>query len=217
MLLNPSLFTAYLAVATLLALSPGPDTLFVLASSTSGGPRNGVAATLGISSASVGHASAAALGISAVIAASPVAFEALRIGGALYLAWMGVQAIWRLWRGWRDKDANIAASARVPAAVAFRRGFVTNALNPKVIIFYIALLPQFVDVSLGHVPAQIFALGLVHNAIGTCCLIGLAVVSGRATQALARNARVLAWLNGTAGAIYLILAARIILLERRAA
>lgn len=216
MLLNPDLLVAYLAVATLLALSPGPDTMFVLASSASGGPRNGVAATLGTSSGSIVHASAAALGISAVIAASPIAFDALRFGGALYLAWIGAQAILRLWHGLGEGDGTTAPAA-VSATTSYRRGFVTSVLNPKVAIFYVAFLPQFADVSLGHVPTQIFLLGCVHNAIGTAWLAGLAVASGRMTQTLARSSRVRAWLDGTAGAVYLILAARMIFLERRTA
>ncbi len=215
MLLNPDLLLAYLAAATLLALSPGPDTMFVLASSASGGPRNGIAATLGIASGSVVHASAAALGISALIAASPVAFEVLRLGGALYLAWIGAQAILRLWRG-LSESAGAMTRAQVSTRVSFRRGFVTNVLNPKVAIFYVAFLPQFADVSLGHVATQIFLLGCIHNAIGVVWLTGLAVASGRMTQALARSSRTRAWLDGTAGAVYLILAARMIFLERRA-
>ena len=216
MLLNPDLLIAYLAVATLLAISPGPDTMFVLASSASGGARNGVAASLGTASGSILHASAAALGISALIAASPVAFEALRLGGALYLAWIGAQALYRLWWGLRA-DAGAPNAAPVSASAAYRRGLVTNVLNPKVAIFYVAFLPQFADVSLGHVPLQIFLLGCIHNAIGTMWLVTLAMASGRMVQVLARNTRARAWLDGTAGAVYLLLAARIIFLERRAA
>jgi threonine/homoserine/homoserine lactone efflux protein len=217
MLLNPDLLLAYLAVATLLALSPGPDTMFVLASSASGGARSGVAATLGISSGGVVHASAAALGISALIAASPPAFEALQLGGALYLAWIGAQALYRLRRGFGERRSAAAAMTPVSAATSYRRGFVTNVLNPKVAIFYVAFLPQFADPLLGHVSLQIFLLGAVHNVIGTLWLAGLALASGRMVQAFAQNARVRAWLDGTAGAVYLILAARIVLLERRAA
>ncbi|MBI1212778.1 MAG: LysE family translocator [Alphaproteobacteria bacterium] len=214
--LNPDLLVAYLAVATLLAISPGPDTMFVLASSASGGPRNGVAATLGIASGGVVHASAAALGVSALIAASPVAFDVLRIGGALYLAWIGAQALYRVWRGMRD-EASMAHLRPVSAVVSYRRGLVTNVFNPKVAIFYVAFLPQFADASLGHVPLQIFLLGCVHNLIGSLWLAGLATASGRAVRALARSTRVRAWLDGTAGVIYLLLAARIVFLERRTA
>lgn len=216
MLLNPDLLLAYLAVATLLTLTPGPDTMFVLASAASGGPRNGVAATLGISAGLFVHASAAALGISALIAASPLAFDVLRFGGAVYLAWIGGRTLHRLWLG-RGDGGNIAPILQVSAAASFRRGFVTNVLNPKVAIFYVAFLPQFADPSLGHVPLQIFILGALHNLTGILWLGGLALASGRMAQAFARNARARAWLDGTAGAVYLILAARIIFLEKRTA
>lgn len=216
MLLNPDLLLAYLAVATLLALSPGPDTMFVLASSASGGSRNGIAATLGIASGGVVHATAAALGISALIAASPVAFEVLRFGGALYLAWIGAQALYRVWRGLSDLPG-AERVVSISKGAAYRRGFLTNVFNPKVAVFYVAFLPQFADVSLGHVPLQIFLLGCAHNLIGSLWLAGLATVSGRIAQTFAHNTRTRAWLDGTAGAIYLLLAARIVFLERRAA
>jgi threonine/homoserine/homoserine lactone efflux protein len=140
----------------------------------------------------------------------------LRLGGALYLAWIGAQALYRLWRGLRA-DAGAPRVSPVSASAAYRRGFVTNVLNPKVAIFYVAFLPQFADVSLGHVPLQIFLLGCIHNAIGTVWLVALAMASGRMVQVIARSARARAWLDGAAGAVYLILAARIIFLERRAA
>src|SRR5260221_1095988 len=131
MLLNADLLLASLAVATLLALSPGPDTMFVLASTASGGSRNGIAATLGIASGSVVHASAAALGISALIAASPVAFEVLRVGGAVYLAWIGAQALLKLWRGLSEGTGASAVAQGSPRG-SHCPGFVTHVLTPQV-------------------------------------------------------------------------------------
>jgi threonine/homoserine/homoserine lactone efflux protein len=216
MLLDPDLLMAYLAVATLLTITPGPDTMFVLASAASGGARNGIAATLGISAGLIVHASAAALGISALIAASPIAFDVLRLGGALYLAWIGAQTLYRSRRN-HDDGARLDPAPRVSAAAAFRRGFLTNVLNPKVAIFYVAFLPQFADPSLGHLALQIFILGALHNATGIIWLGGLALASGRMAQAFARNAGVRRWLDGTAGVVYLILAARMVFLEKRGA
>ncbi len=218
MILDPTLFAAYLLAATALALAPGPDTMFVLASSTSGGQRAGVAATLGISTGGLVHAALAALGVSAVIAASPAAFDALRIAGAIYLLWMGANALIAFVRELRGHAPQRATSTGENASwAAYRRGLVTNLLNPKVVIFYIAFLPQFANPALGNVPLQIFLLGLVHNLIGTVWLVGLAVVSGRTAQMLARNARVRAWLDGAAGTVYILLALRMLFLERRAA
>ena len=217
MILDPTLFTAYLVAALALALSPGPDTMFVLASSASGGSRSGVAATFGISSGGLVHATLAALGISALIAASPVAFDALRIGGALYLLWIGAKALRDFVNGLRATDATLAASGEASFWIAYRRGFMTNVLNPKVGIFYVAFLPQFANPELGHIPLQIFLLGLTHNIIGSVWLVALSSLSGRAAQAFSRNPRIRAWLDGIAGLVYVALALRIFVLDRRPA
>ena len=215
MILDPTLFAAYLVAATVLTLSPGPDTMFVLASSASGGPRSGTAASLGISSGLLVHTALAALGISALIAASPTAFDVLRIGGALYLLWIGARALRDFWRG-LDTQAP-RSSGEQSAWAAFRRGLVTNILNPKVSVFYVAFLPQFASPALGHVPLQIVLLALTHIAIGIVWLAILASLSGSAAQAMARNPRVRAWLDGVAGGVYVLLALRMLFLERRPA
>ena len=218
MIVDPTLFAAYLAAALALALSPGPDTMFVLASSASGGARSGVAATAGISSGSLVHATLAALGVSALIAASPLAFDALRIAGALYLLCIGAMALRAFARGLGGGAVGSpAASGERTSWAAYRRGLLTNVLNPKVGVFYVAFLPQFANPDLGHVPLQIFLLGLTHNLIGTLWLIALSLISGRTAEAFARDNRVRAWLNGIAGAVYVALAIRIFLLDRRPA
>lgn len=215
MLLDPGLFAAYLVAATVLTLSPGPDTMFVLASSANGGVRSGIAATFGIVSGCLVHATLAALGVSAVIAASPLAFDVLRIGGALYLLWIGAQALRNFWRGLNQDLA--PASGEQSSWAAYRRGLWTNVLNPKVSVFYVAFLPQFVNPQLGHVPLQILLLALVHAALGLVWLATLASLSGTAAQAVARNPRVRAWLDGVAGGVYVLLALRMFFLERRTA
>jgi threonine/homoserine/homoserine lactone efflux protein len=217
MILDPALFAAYLVAATALALSPGPDTMFVLASSASGGQRAGVAATLGIATGGLVHAALAAVGISALIAASPEAFDALRIAGAFYLAWMAFSAFRAFVAGLRGHVAAPSGTGENVAWIAYRRGLATNLLNPKVIVFYIAFLPQFASPALGQVPLQIFLLVAVHNVIGVLWLTGLAIVSGRTAQAMAKNPRVRAWLDGAAGTVYILLALRMLFLERRAA
>jgi threonine/homoserine/homoserine lactone efflux protein len=214
MLLDPVLFVSYLAVATALAISPGPDTMFVVASSASGGARAGVAATLGTASGSFMHASFAALGISALIAASPIAFDVLRLAGAVYLLWLGVQALRNVMRAAAETTA---ASGEKTMRASYRRGLITNLFNPKVAVFYVAFLPQFTNATLGHVPLQIFLLGLIHNIIGTIWLVGLALISGRAAESFARNKRIRTWLDGFSGAVYVALAVRMLLLERRPA
>lgn len=215
MILDPGLFAAYLVAATVLTLSPGPDTMFVLASSASGGARSGIAATFGIASGCLVHATLAALGVSALIAASPVAFDVLRIGGALYLLWIGALALRDFWRGLNA--AAPPASGEQSSWGAYRRGLMTNILNPKVSVFYVAFLPQFANPELGHVSLQILLLALTHTAIGIVWLSTLASLSGTAAQAVARNPRVRAWLDGVAGGVYVLLALRMFFLERRTA
>jgi len=199
MLLDPAMLAAYVVAATALALSPGPDTMFVLASGTSGGPRSGVAAAFGIAAGATVHALLAALGISALIAASPAAFDILRFAGALYLLWIGIKALRACLAGLRaPQPAPYASSAETALSTAFRRGFTTNVFNPKVGIFYVSFLPQFANPDLGHLSLQIFLLGVIHNFIATAWLVGLSMVSGRTAQVFARNARVRAWLHGAA-------------------
>ena len=213
--LDPSLLLAYLAAATALTLSPGPDTMFVLASSASGGARAGFAATFGIAAGCLAHATMAALGISALIAASPAAFDALRIAGALYLLWIGIGALRTAYRGFHDPGALALTPGETASWDAFRRGALTNALNPKVGIFYVAFLPQFTNPSLGSVPLQIVVLASIHILIGIAWLGALSIASGRAAEAVARNRRVRAWLDGAAGVVYIALAWRMLVLERR--
>ncbi len=211
--LDPILLIAYLAAATALTLSPGPDTMFVLASGTSGGPRAGVAATLGISAGCLLHAAMAALGISALIAASPIAFDALRMAGALYLLWIGAVALRAFWTG----DAPVAVTGGEAVAwSAFQRAALTNIFNPKVGIFYVAFLPQFTSPALGNVPLQVVLLAAIHILIGIVWLGALSLASGYLAQSFARSRRTRAWLDATAGVVYIALAWRMLVLERRA-
>ncbi|MBP6013964.1 MAG: LysE family translocator [Alphaproteobacteria bacterium] len=187
--------------------------MFVLASSASGGARAGLAATLGVAAGCLAHATMAALGISALIAASPPAFEALRIAGALYLLWIGVGALRTAFGDLRDNRTPPAGETA--SLNAFRRGALTNVLNPKVGIFYVAFLPQFTNPLLGSVPLQIVILAAIHILIGILWLGALSIASGRAAETLGRNRRVRAWLDGTAGFVYIALALRMLVLERR--
>lgn len=215
--LDPTLFAAYLVAATALVVAPGPDTMFVLASSAGGGARSGVAATIGITTGGLVHTTFAALGISALIAASPTAFDVLRIAGAVYLLWLGLKALVAFWEGLRNGAELPQFDGERSFWSAYRRGFMSNVLNPKVGIFYVAFLPQFTNPELGNVPLQIFLLGLVPNLMGIVWLGGLSFLSGRAAEAFARSRRVRAWLDGVAGIVYVALALRIFVLDRRPA
>lgn len=211
-MLDPGLTAAYIVLAAALAFSPGPDTMFVVANGMRHKAKGAIASALGIGAGSFLHAVLAAVGVSTVIAASPVAFEAMKIAGALYLAWLGVQAI----RAFLRNGGSAVLAQKIQDVSLWRvflRGFLTNILNPKVIVFYLALLPQFVSVSLGHVGLQVFLLGCIHNAIGLSFLIVVGLAAGKASGWLARTS-VGRWLDGIAGVFFLALAARLALTGR---
>lgn len=209
MTLDPTLTTAYIILAAALAVAPGPDVLFVVANVMQHRVKGAIASALGIGAGSVLHALAAALGISAIVAASPTAFDFLRYAGAAYLVYLGVQALKSWWTYSNNLDPNQAV-VEISAWSVFRRGLITNVLNPKVVVFYLALLPQFINVELGNIGLQIFLLGCIHNAIGITFLIGIGLAAGKASGWLARTSFG-KWMDGIAGIFFIGLAVRLLI------
>lgn len=207
MILDPTLTMAYVVVAAALALSPGPDVLFVLASGMRHRVSGAVASAFGIAAGALLHAMAAAVGILALIAATPLGFDLLRVGGAIYLTYLGLRAFCAFLNPVDGEDAPDNIAHHSPAKL-FQRGLITNVLNPKVVIFYIALLPQFVNPELGHVGVQIFLLGCIHNLIGLAFLIGVGAAAGRASGWLMQT-RFRRWLDAVAGVFFVGLALRL--------
>jgi RhtB (resistance to homoserine/threonine) family protein len=160
---------AFTAVAALLTVAPGPDTFLVVRNSLRGGRRDGVATALGISSGLWFHALLSAIGVSAVLAHSATAFLVLKAGGAAYLAWLGLQSL----RAAAGSPARLPMDAAPPARVtgrrSFREGLLTNLLNPKVIVFYLALLPQFISPG-DPVIAKSLLLAAIHGVLGIAWL-----------------------------------------------
>jgi RhtB (resistance to homoserine/threonine) family protein len=136
---------AFALVAALVTISPGADTFLVVRNTLRGGRRDGWLTVAGICSGLFIHALLSALGVSALLAHSAAAFLALKIAGAAYLAWLGIQSLHAALRGQARADRADVAPSRVPVGRSFREGFLTNLLNPKVIVFYLALLPQFIS------------------------------------------------------------------------
>ena len=153
-----STFGAYLLTVSAVVLSPGPDTIIILRNTLSSGPRIGLITVAGVQTGLVVHTLLAVLGISVLIASSPVLFKAVALAGAIYIAWIGVQGFRD--GGMLDISGNKPA---VSAAKAYRDAILCNVLNPKVILLFLALLPNFVDADRGNIPAQmiIFGLGLI--------------------------------------------------------
>src|SRR5262249_27461336 len=152
-LFDPPQLLLFLTATLALNLAPGPDVLYVLANSARHGIRGGVFAGLGISGGIVFHTCVAAFGIAALLLAHRWAFDALRIAGALYLIWLGISA-------WRSADhADLPGASDSSLSGIFRKGLVTNVLNPKVALFFMAFLPQFADPARGSVTLQVLVFG----------------------------------------------------------
>ena len=203
-LLEPHQALAFLGAAVLLTLAPGPDNLMVLSIGAARGRLRGMAFGLGCALGCLSHTALAAFGISALITASPMAFTALRIAGGGYLIWIG----WRALQSSGD-TARGAAPADPPWAL-FRRGLIANAINPKVVMFFLALLPQFVDTSRGGTGVQIAQLGVLFTLQAALLFGLLGYFAGAVGQWLARHAGAGLWLDRVAGSVLVALGLRLI-------
>jgi threonine/homoserine/homoserine lactone efflux protein len=207
-LIHPEQLLAFLGAAVLITLSPGPDNLMVLSIGISRGRRQGMAFGLGCALGCLSHTTLAALGVSALIASSKVAFTALRVCGGLYLLWLGVQALRSKGGGFKPGAKDTGAS--VPLRTLFVRGLIANAINPKVILFFLAFLPQFVSVSRGGVGWQTAQLGIVFTAQSSILFGALGYFAGHVGAWLARRPKAEAWLDRAAGSVFALLGVRLI-------
>jgi threonine/homoserine/homoserine lactone efflux protein len=189
---------AYTVAAVALILTPGPDTAFVLAQSVGGGRPAGVRAALGVAAGVLVHTVGAVVGLSVVFRISSLAYTAVRIAGAAYLLYLGVTTL----RGEGGIDVEGPT-----AEGSFRQGLVTNVLNPKVALFFLAFLPQF-----GR-GLELLPLGGLYALLTAVYLGGLALASGTAREAVARPG-VRTWLRRTAGGTMLALGASVALGDR---
>jgi threonine/homoserine/homoserine lactone efflux protein len=205
-MLAPEQFLGFLLAAVAVTASPGPDNLMVLGVGVSRGRRHGVAFGLGCALGCLSHTLLAVLGVSALIAASPLAFTALKVGGGLYLVWLGVQAL-RSRGGARAADAG---EGRLTVQGLFLRGVFANAINPKVVLFFLSFLPQFVVPAQGSVPGQLAALGVVFTLQAALLFGLLGWFAGSVGQWLERRPRAGLWLDRLAGAIFVGLGLRLI-------
>jgi threonine/homoserine/homoserine lactone efflux protein len=171
-------FAVFLAAALVIALTPGPGILYVAARTLAGGREEGVASVLGTGLGGFVHVTAGALGVSALVLASAEAFTVLKFLGALYLVYLGIKT----WRAAKDMP-ELSAVAATGGRRAFREGVMVEALNPKTAAFFLAFIPQFVDLHHGSVALQFAALGVISVTLNTA--VDVAVVYG-ATSLRAR-------------------------------
>lgn len=169
---TPTLF-AFLLTASAIVLTPGPDTLIILRNAISSGPRIGLATVAGVQTGLVGHTILAVLGISVIIASTPWLFKAVALAGAAYIAWIGIQSF-------RPHGLLHVGASGKPAErgiKAFRDAIFCNLLNPKVILLFLALFPNFVDRTRDDVPAQLITLSLALIIINALWQIPLALAA----------------------------------------
>lgn len=205
---DPSLLAGYLVACLVLVVTPGPDMAFVLGQTLSGGARRGWAATAGVYAGVGVHILLAALGVAALVAANPALFTALRIAGALYLLWLGAQAIRAALRSPSPQGAE--APPAISLSAAFRQGFVTNLLNPKVGLFFLAFVPLFVDPARSPAWVQMLILGPLLPAIAlpfyALLIPAAARIAGRLRASSAGR-----WMDGAAGTLFVGLGVRMLL------
>jgi len=203
-MLNSHLLVAFLVTTAIAMIVPGPDMLFVLASGLRGGPKLALLATFGVASGEAVHISLAAAGLSALFLAAPSAFTAVRIAGALYLLYLGIQSI----RGRSGLGGRDSASAPRHASRTYLQGLLTNLGNPKMITFTVAFLPQFVDPGLGHVWAQFLILGTIFLGFEFAVDGTVGLFAGRIGGLLSRR-KARRGVEIATGSIFIGLAARL--------
>ena len=203
-----------MAAGLLLNLTPGPDVLCIVSSALRGGARSGVWAALGITAGCLVHVLAAAVGVSALLAASTTAFTLLKWVGAAYLVWAGVRLLFSATPVAIRMIATDADATRAEAAKSlFFRGFATNALNPKVALFFLAFLPQFIGPGVDQKALAFLALGLVFSFNSLWVNIGWALAAAWLAGRLAVVQQGLAWLDRVAGVMFLGFGLRLALSE----
>jgi len=195
----------FFGTAVLLGLAPGPDNVFVLTQSALYGRRAGWLVTLGLCTGLLVHTSAVALGVAAIFKTSSLAFNLLKLAGAGYLLWLA----WGALRSRPEAPDTTATRTPIDAGRLYRRGIVMNVTNPKVSIFFIAFLPQFVDPGRGAIAWQMLLLGAVFILSTVIVFGGIALAAGHLGQILSRSPRIQTWINRIAGLVFIGLAIKL--------
>ena len=207
-LVQPGQLAAFLGAAALVTASPGPDNLMVLGMGMSRGRRQGVAFGLGCASGCLSHTALATLGVSAAIAASRWAFGVLEVAGGLYLLWLSVRSFRS--RGAAFTRSEMPEAPAEPLRRVFVRGLLANAINPKVILFFLAFLPQFIEPRRGGAAWQTAQLGVIFALQAGVLFGALGLFAGRVGTWLGRTPRAGRWLDRVAGAVFGLIGLRLL-------
>ncbi|MGE5131847.1 MAG: LysE family translocator [Gemmatimonadota bacterium] len=207
-------FASFAGAAALLTLTPGPDALLVLRTAVSRGRAGAIAAGLGVCTALAGWGCAAAFGLTALLTAAPLLYTALRWAGAAYLGFLGTRLILGHRPRWRRADGQPAEPGRDSRRLGrcYLQGVITNAANPKIGVFYLSLLPQFITVGAAVLGAGLL-LAAIHVAESMTWFAVIAVLAGRLDRSLRRPV-VRRWMDRVAGTAFLAFAARLAVVAR---
>ena len=181
-MMNSHHFLLFFGAALVLAITPGPGIFYVLARTLAGGRREGIQSALGTFFGGLFHVFAAALGVSAILAASAVAFHTVKYAGAAYLVWLGIRMI-------RTRNAELPAQAEAPSQGSFRQGILTEALNPKTALFFLSFIPQFIAPGRGRVFLQFFVLGAISVLLNTIADLVVVFMAAPLERKLKSSAR----------------------------
>jgi threonine/homoserine/homoserine lactone efflux protein len=200
----PDQLLLFIVAGLLLNLTPGPDVLYIVSHALKSGARAGIVAAFGITAGCFVHIFAAAVGVSALLAASATGFTLLKWIGAAYLVWVGI----RMLRSSAPPAMNLGAQEsgldrETDLRSVFFRGFATNALNPKVALFFLAFLPQFIGPAIEHKSLAFLLLGLLFNFNGLWVNIGWALAAAWLTRRVGLVRKSMHWLERAAGAMFL--------------
>lgn len=204
-------WAVFLSAALALNLSPGPDLLFILSRTFANGKAVGIASSAGVCTGALVHVSAAALGLSAILATSVTAFTIVKYIGAAYLVYLGIKNL-------RSPQASLRLSAdsteRLSPWQAFKQGMLIDILNPKVAIFFMAFLPQFIRPEIAAVPVQLAGLGILVILIGFPIECLFVLLAAKITRALQNNSAVGPWLDRLFSSILIGLGVKLALYEK---
>ena len=191
---------AFVVASVILGITPGPDIIYVITRGAAQGSRAGLAAAAGLTTGIIGHTVLTVVGLSAIIAASAVAFTVIKIAGAAYLIYLGI----RMWRSSEAFDFTNGAGAQ-PIGAIYRQTIIMNLLNPKVALFFLAFLPQFVNPAAGALPPQFVLLGTIFMIVGFTVMATAGLAGGRIRNLLEKSRVAGLWTQRTAGTILIAL------------
>jgi threonine/homoserine/homoserine lactone efflux protein len=204
-------FWAFLLAGILLNLTPGNDTMYILGRSMAHGVKAGIFSALGISTGSLVHTLAAATGLSLVLTKSPTTFHIIKFCGAAYLVYLGIRI---LFSAFRSSSHSNQEKIRPQYSRIYLSGILTNVLNPKVALFFLAFLPQFIDPNFSNPMLSFMVLGITFIATGTCWCLLLAVFAARFSALFSNNGRQGQVLQKLSGALFVGLGVKLAFMKQ---